>query len=145
MVEKKICVDCGVVFDSVSRSHNQLRCPECQKTYRRQYKAIHIATVRAKQREVGIKPKYYAHKKKKRVKPIVSSSSRLYTVYKHMYERCYKRKCKTYKYYGGRGIKMCNEWKEDKNTFFMWALNNGYNDSLTIDRIDNEKGYSPKK
>ena len=51
--------------------------------------------------------------------------------------------CKAYKDYHDRGIDVCDEWLNDNKTFFNWAINNGYNDGLTIDRIDNSKGYSP--
>ena len=43
--------------------------------------------------------------------------------------------------YGERGIEVCNEWKNDFQSFYDWAINNGYNENLTIDRIDNNKGY----
>lgn len=49
---------------------------------------------------------------------------------------------KHYKDYGRRGIKVCNEWRNDFMNFYNWAVNNGYDDTLTIDRIDNNKGYS---
>lgn len=48
------------------------------------------------------------------------------------------------KNYGGRGIKVCNEWKNSFNTFYEWALNNGYNETLTIDRIDVNGNYCPE-
>lgn len=69
--------------------------------------------------------------------------TRLYNVYDNMKQRCNNPNNKDYKNYGKRGIKICNEWENDKQNFFTWALNNGYNDTLTIDRIDNNKGYSP--
>ena len=67
---------------------------------------------------------------------------RLYGVYRGMLQRC---NCKTHKHYanyGGRGIKVCDEWK-DYNSFREWSINNGYKTELSIDRIDNNKGYSP--
>lgn len=54
--------------------------------------------------------------------------------------------CKTddwYPQYGGRGITVCNEWMTFV-PFYEWAMQNGYSDELTIDRIDNNKGYSPE-
>lgn len=56
--------------------------------------------------------------------------------------RCNNPNNRFYGYYGGRGIKVCNEWN-DFNVFYAWALANGYSDSLTIDRIDNDSGYNP--
>ena len=61
-----------------------------------------------------------------------------------MYKRCYNPKSVRYSRYGGRGITICDEWFNSRITFFEWALNNGYDNSLTIDRIDNDKGYSPE-
>ena len=69
--------------------------------------------------------------------------TRLYNIYYDMKDRCHNSKYSAYKRYGARGIKVCNEWLNDKTKFFEWALSNGYNDDLTIDRIDNNKGYSP--
>lgn len=59
-----------------------------------------------------------------------------------------KRRCnyptnKSYKYYGARGIKLCPEWENDYSAFKKRALENGYKEGLTIDRKDNDKGYSP--
>ena len=71
------------------------------------------------------------------------SGTRLYHVYDGIVDRCYNPKCKVYKNYGNRGIRVCDEWLNDKTAFFDWAINNGYRKGLTIDRIDNNKGYSP--
>ena len=60
-----------------------------------------------------------------------------------MKERCDNPKVRNFKNYGGRGISVCEEWKSFER-FAEWALSNGYNDNLTIERIDNSKGYSPK-
>ena len=60
-----------------------------------------------------------------------------------MKRRCNNPKNKRYKVYGGRGIKVCAEWEDSFENFCEWALNSGYSDDLTIDRIDNDKGYSP--
>ena len=56
--------------------------------------------------------------------------------------RCNCKTNKAYKNYGGRGIKVCDEWN-DYLIFKSWSLNNGYTDDLTIERIDINKGYSP--
>ena len=68
---------------------------------------------------------------------------RLYSIIKSMKNRCYNNKHEAYSRYGGRGIKVCDEWLQDFMNFYNWAINNGYHDNLTIDRIDNNKGYSP--
>ena len=71
------------------------------------------------------------------------SKTRLYRIYKGMINRCYYKSCERYKAYGGRGINICDEWKNDNKSFFKWALENGYSESLTIDRINNDLGYCP--
>lgn len=70
------------------------------------------------------------------------SKDRLYETYKNIVNRCTKPTCATYNYYGGRGITLCDAW-EDINVFLDWAYKNGYADGLSIDRIDNDLGYSP--
>lgn len=70
-------------------------------------------------------------------------STRLLDTYTNMKQRCYNKNAKSFTDYGGRGIKVCDEWFNDFQAFKEWALSNGYNDTLTIDRIDNNKGYSP--
>ena len=67
--------------------------------------------------------------------------TRLYSIWKSMRNRCSNL---NNKYYGGRGIDVCYEWKNDFLTFERWALENGYSDSLTIDRIDNDGNYCPE-
>lgn len=76
---------------------------------------------------------------KKYEKPM---KGRLYEIWKNMRRRCNDPKNKRWENYGGRGIKVCDEWN-DYLTFRTWAYSNGYSDNLTIDRIDINKGYSP--
>lgn len=71
------------------------------------------------------------------------SNTRLYRIYKTMKCRCYNKNREEYPNYGGRGIKVCDEWLNDFMVFYNWAMDNGYKEDLTIDRIDNNKGYSP--
>ena len=68
---------------------------------------------------------------------------RLYTIWSHMKERCTNKNNKKYKRYGGRGIEICNEWKNNFINFKKWALANDYKNNLTIDRIDNDGNYEP--
>jgi DNA-binding XRE family transcriptional regulator len=64
-------------------------------------------------------------------------------IFRGMKQRCYNEKAESYKHYGGRGIKICDEWLENPELFYEWAIENGYNDGLTIDRIDNDGNYEP--
>ena len=70
--------------------------------------------------------------------------TRLYSIWKAMKVRCYNPNFRAYSRYGGRGITVCDEWLHDFPAFREWAIQNGYSDNLTIDRIDNSKGYSPE-
>lgn len=70
--------------------------------------------------------------------------TRLYGIWRGVKYRCCVPTCKFYKYYGARGIKMCDEWKNDYLAFKEWALANGYSDKLTIDRINPDGDYCPE-
>lgn len=72
------------------------------------------------------------------------SRTRIYRIYKKMIRRCYSKDEPAYVNYGGRGISVCDEWKKSVETFYKWAISNGYEDNLTIDRIDNNGNYSPE-
>ena len=69
--------------------------------------------------------------------------SRLYHIYNGIKQRCYYPKAASYKWYGAKGIVMCDEWKNDFMSFYNWAITNGYFDRLTIDRIDSNGNYEP--
>lgn len=71
------------------------------------------------------------------------SGTKMYNVWCAIKRRCYNTHTKEYPRYGGRGISMCDEWRNSYESFKEWAVNNGYDDSLTIDRIDNDKDYTP--
>ena len=71
------------------------------------------------------------------------SNSRLYYIWKGMKRRCSSKRCKSYKYYGERGISVCEEWQDFK-PFMDWAITNGYSENLTIDRIDVNGNYCPE-
>lgn len=72
-----------------------------------------------------------------------SKKERLYTIWQGMKDRCYNSNSSHYYLYGERGIGICEEWKSNYPSFREWAIKNGYNSKLTIDRIDNNKGYEP--
>lgn len=72
--------------------------------------------------------------------------TRLYNIYYKMIDRCCNKKSHAYKSYGERGICICDEWmgKDGFVKFMEWSLKNGYKNGLSIDRIDNNRGYSPE-
>lgn len=69
--------------------------------------------------------------------------TKLYGVWQTMKNRCFNQNTKSYTNYGGRGISVCDEWKDDFGVFQSWANANGYKEGLTIDRIDNNGNYEP--
>lgn len=69
--------------------------------------------------------------------------TKIWSTYHNIKQRCNNPKHPRYNDYGGRGITMCEEWLNDITSFINWAIENGYNKGLTIDRVDNNKGYSP--
>lgn len=71
------------------------------------------------------------------------SKTRLYQIWLDMKQRCYNPKQPTYKWYGAKGIKVCDEWKNNYLLFKKWAMANGYTEKLTIDRINPCDDYFP--
>lgn len=71
------------------------------------------------------------------------SNFKLYRVWDGIIQRCYNPNAKNYNNYGGRGIRMADEWKNDFSVFEAFCLSNGWEYGLQVDRIDNEKGYYP--
>ena len=69
--------------------------------------------------------------------------TRLYRIRRNMKKRCYNKNAKEYNLYGGRGITVCEEWKNNFQSFYDWAMGNGYEEHLTIDRINNDGNYEP--
>lgn len=71
------------------------------------------------------------------------SDTRLYGIWTHMIHRCYDEKDISYPNYGGRGIAVCDEWRNDFESFYRWATKNGYDDKLSIDRLNVNGNYEP--
>lgn len=76
------------------------------------------------------------------------SNHRLYAVWSGIKYRCYNKHCRGYENYGGRGISVCDEWLNSFESFYEWAIDNGYDEDAprgkcTIDRIDNDGNYDP--
>jgi hypothetical protein len=74
------------------------------------------------------------------------SHDRIYVIWKNMNDRCYDKNHKSYSSYGGRGIEVCDQWKDPIDglkRFQEWAMTHGYAEDLSIDRIDNDGNYEP--
>ena len=68
---------------------------------------------------------------------------RLHKIYKDMIARCYNKKNKAYRWYGAKGVCVCDSWLENEQSFFDFCNTHGYSDSLTIDRIRSDGDYCP--
>lgn len=68
---------------------------------------------------------------------------RLHSTWTHMKQRCYNPQHKSYHLFGGKGIEVCLEWRDDYTEFYNWAMNNGYADNLSLDRINDKGNYEP--
>ncbi len=69
---------------------------------------------------------------------------KLYNLYYGIRTRCYNASNHNFPYYQGKGISLCDEWEKSKQTFFDWALSNGWEEGLSIDRLDSSRDYSPE-
>lgn len=71
-------------------------------------------------------------------------NTRLYRIWHNMKYRCENKSSKDYSRYGERGISVCDEWERDFLCFYKWAMKSGYKENLSLDRINNNSGYSPE-
>ena len=74
---------------------------------------------------------------------MAKSKSRICNIWSKMKQRCFNKKNKSYDEYGGRGISICEKWKDNHKNFKEWALKNGYRNDLSIDRINPNGNYEP--
>lgn len=93
---------------------------------------------------------YYSYFKKMKcsckriqIKKVSKEWTRIRGIRNGMIKRCMNSSHKSYSNYGGNGIKVCKSWLDSSKKFYEWSIKNGYNNKLTIDRIDNKKGYFP--
>ena len=71
------------------------------------------------------------------------SHTRVYRIYQTMMRHCYSKRVYNYKFYGAKGITVCDEWKDDFLTFYDWAMKNGYDDTKILNRYDKKGNYEP--
>lgn len=115
--------DCGntAVVNSQNLKNGHTKSCGCRKS--------EVTTFRNKSKTIGDVPR---------------RQNRIYRIYYGMLSRCFNAKEYHYPDYGGRGITVCDEWKNSFEAFETWALANGYADTLSIDRIDNDGNYHPE-
>jgi len=111
-----------------------VECILCGKTYQGQYALF-------KNRDKVCTCE--SRKGKAQIKWSNDTRDRILNILRGMIYRCNSENCPAFRLYGARGIKVCDKWINDKESFYKWALENGYKDELTIERIDCNKGYSP--
>lgn len=133
----KIIKDLGFRF-ATDKSKKKSRfalciCPVCEKEVEVNYYNVKNG-ISKKCRSCASMQSNATHKK---------TNTRLYSIWSNMKQRCTNPKLPRYKDYGLRGITVCREWLEDFNYFYEWAMKNGYDDNLTIDRINNDGNYEP--
>lgn len=137
----KVIADLGMMYPtktSTIKSHYVLvECPFCKKHFKAQ--TYHVISKNTNSCGcVGDK------KNKERLTIHGLKKSRIYKQWQGIKGRCYNKKNKVYKNYGGRGITVCDEWKNDFKAFYDWAMANGYKEGLQIDRRDNDGNYCPE-
>ena len=80
---------------------------------------------------------------KGRVKPMLVSKTHLHKLWWNMICRCYTKTHRSYAWYGGKGVEVCDDWR-DFRKFKIWAIKSGYKDNLSIERLHTDKNYEPK-
>ena len=132
----KLIKDLGVIYPTKTAKQKVrcgiYECPYCQKHFQTRTATVKFgSSTKCKSCSFSIKGITHG-----------DSKARLYNIFNHMIARTTKPNNKNYVDYGGRGITVCNEWLKYEN-FREWALNNGYEEHLTIDRINNNGKYEP--
>ena len=115
-------------------------------TRSKMYTVLRINGLKAKSPERPKKPKVEKlHKKDHEITKWASyeNKGKVRDVYYNMLKRCYKKDNRGYKHYGGRGIGVCDEWRNDCCCFYKWAKENGYKEGYQLDRINNDGNYEP--
>lgn len=82
--------------------------------------------------------------RRRQKKDFAISSHSLYGIFENMKQRCYNPKAINFERYGGKGVDICKEWLSNVRVFYDWAIANGWQKGLDIDRIKNHLGYSPQ-
>lgn len=125
----------------LGRSKHNSRCWRCRCDCGTEKDVYQSALIYGKSVSCGC---YHHDMLSKRLETHGMSNSRIYNIYHNIKNRCGNPNNNRYKDYGGRGIKMCDEWSRSFEAFYDWAIKNGYRDDLSIDRIDNDGDYTPE-
>lgn len=107
-------------------------CIDCKKHFRTRFSAIKIGSGRCASCANRITSTTHGMR-----------NNVLYSTFDGMIQRCENKNNRSFKNYGGRGISICKEWRNDFKAFYDWSMANGYKEELEIDRIDNDGNYEP--
>ena len=123
------------VLEEVGRNHYGIiyKC-ECECGNIKEYTAVRLRSKNVQSCGCLRKDRFKTHD---------LSKTRLYQIFQGMKKRCYNENAQYYAIYGGRGIKICDEWLNDFKTFYDWSNKNGYEDHLSIERINVNGDYEP--
>ena len=130
--------------------HKSLWWCICECNPNKVYKVVGTALTRGKTKSCGCnitkanKDRAIRPKKAQELKTDEKTLNRILHIFNGMHDRCYNANSKDYMNYGGRNIAICSEWNDDKYSFVIWDLNNGYQNNLTIERINVNEDYSPQ-
>lgn len=128
-----VTCDLGIVNYGSYKRHKVLAICDCGNKYEGVFAAIRQGRVNS-----------CGCLKKEKMSTHSLSKHPLFQIWRGMKCRCYLKSDKAYPRYGGRGIFVCPEWKDDFKAFYEWAINNGWEKGLINDRRNNNKEYSPK-
>ena len=140
MEKPKFIEDLGMQYPTIKSKrtfrYGLYECPYCGKTFKCQQTSIKNGNTKSCGCHSYLFQKEWYHTHN-------LSNTKLYRIWAGIKSRCNNKKSSGYKYYGGKGIIVCQEWQNDFLSFYNWAMENGYEKGLEIDRIENDKGYSP--
>ena len=129
----KLIKDLGLTTTTTIKVETRVavfECGHCKTLFK-----VNVRAAKHSQQSRCVKCKSISHNKTK---------TRLYQIWNGMKRRCYNKNLKGYKYYGGRGIIVCNEWINSFIKFEEWSYKNGYSEDLTIDRKEPNGNYTPE-
>lgn len=144
MIEFKIGKSCGIYDvlyecdykDRYGKRLYRVRCRECG--WETDCRKIDVCGFSQKCSHVS-----YAGRYRRYIAKNGWNDKRLEVIYKGMRGRCYNEKNPNYRYYGGKGVRIYDGWLDEPESFEDWAIDNGYEEGLSIDRIDPDGDYSP--
>lgn len=145
---QKVCQYCGKLYEVIPANKDSKFC--CKQCLYNSRKIIREKTCQycGKQFIVKKKNQKYcclkcATQAQQSCEDEFGHKKRLHQIWTNMKMRCFDSNQSVYSYYGGRGITVCEDWKNSFKQFYDWALNNGYQSHLTLDRIDVNGNYEP--